>query len=77
MKQHRETPEDRLAERTRLEHVHQNSVVIASQMRVLQCEAEELMKSEEMLAATLSATRTRRKSVDAKLAGLKAVLAAR
>lgn len=68
---------EELTERTRLEHNHFNSAVVASKMRVLQFEGEELVKSEAMLAGALESTRSRRKVVEATLAGLRKVLEAR
>ena len=66
-----------VAERTRLEMTHQNSAVIASRMRVVQCEADELEKSEMMLRASLDRIKARRRNVGAILVGLQAVLSTR
>ena len=68
---------DKLTAATAQEWAHSNSAVIASRVRVLLFEREEVDKAIVMLSATLANARERRATLDAVLAGLQQVVGRR
>lgn len=63
-----------LSTRVAQDYAHQNSAVIASRMRVLQCEAEETDQGIYRMMSALATLKQRRAVIEATLRGMASVI---